>query len=190
MNAKGMGGGVILIDRIFPIAIMLTWLKRHNGIHALCKWNLAFTFWSFLSIVGNGLHVHMYISFRNCGNSNCNKICSKKILLTKIGFHSMVFVKKTVGLSKINPYRKELEKIVTFRSTLLSLDLWSRHSSRKMRKSHFYHIRVIQFRITFTTRNLVNERSAHCKEFCWKVLSFFFKRSYGTTDDNNVDKRI
>lgn len=104
------GGGVILIDKIFPIAIMLTWLKRHNGIHALCKWNLVFTFWSFLSIVGNGLHVHMYISFRNCGNSNCNKICSNKILLTKIGFDSMVFVKKTVGLSKINPYRKELEK--------------------------------------------------------------------------------
>lgn len=149
-------GGVILIDMIFPIAIMLTWLKRHNGIHALCKWNLVFTFWSFLSVVGNGLHVHFFY---------CNKICSNKILLTKIGFHSMALVKKTVGLSKINPYRKELEKIDTFRSTLLSLDIWSSHSSRKM----FYHILVIKFRIMFITWNLANERPARCKEFCWQV---------------------
>lgn len=137
----------------------MAYMHYVNGI-------LLLLFEVFYLLWGMGYMYKCTFFFRNCGNSNCNKICSNKILLTKIGFHSMVVVKKTVGLSKINPYRKELEKIVTFRSTLLSLDLWSRHSSRKMRKSHFYHIRVIQFRITFITRNLVNERSAHCKEFC------------------------
>lgn len=142
MNVKGVGG-VILIDRIFLIVIMLIWLKRYNGIYVLCKWNFVFIFWSFLFIVGNGLYVYMYIFFRNCGNFNCNKICLNKILFIKIGFYFMVFVKKIVGLSKINLYRKELEKIVIFRLILLLLDFWLRYFSRKMWKLYFYYIWVI-----------------------------------------------
>lgn len=130
--------------------------------------------------------------FRNCAESNCKKYVQirycqpKSVLIPWFWLHvrKQLFWVKSIRTEKNKKQLLHLSRLCChwIFGQVIPVEKCENHI--------FYHILVIQFRITFITRNLVNERSARCKEFCWQVLSFFFIRSYGTTVDNNVDKRI